>query len=67
MKYPFCILEDVLIKVGDFYVLIDFVILAMAEDACTQIILGRPFFATTACNIDVQGGKVNFCYERALC
>ena len=37
------ILEDVLIKVGDFYVPIDFVVLDMDEDCRTQIILGRPF------------------------
>ena len=46
IKYPFGILEDVLIKVGDFYVLINFVVLDMAEDSHTQIILGRPFLAT---------------------
>ena len=38
------ILEDILIKVGDFCVLIDFVILDMAKDAHTQIFLGWPFW-----------------------
>jgi len=46
IKYPLGILEDVPIKVGDFYVPIDFVILDMAEDSHTQILLGRPFLAT---------------------
>ena len=32
IKYPLGILEDVPIKVGDFYVPIDFVVLDMAED-----------------------------------
>ena len=54
------ILEDVLIKVGDFYVPIDFVVLDMAEDPCTQIILGIPFLATTGCKIDVKEGKLAF-------
>ena len=35
VKYPLGILEDVQIKVGDFYVLVDFVILNMAKDAHT--------------------------------
>jgi len=29
-------------------------ILDMAEDACTQIILGRPFLAIAGCKIDVK-------------
>jgi len=40
MKYPLGILEDVLIKVGDFYVLVDFTIFNMTEDAHIQNIIG---------------------------
>ena len=54
------ILEDVPIKVGDFYVPIDFVVLDIAEDCRTQIILGRPFLATAGCKIDVQKGRLTF-------
>ena len=54
------ILEDVPIKVGYFYVPIDFVVLDMAEDSHTQIILGRPFLATAGCKIDVKEGKLTF-------
>jgi len=32
----------------------------MAEDSCTQIILGRPFLATVGCKIDVKEGKLTF-------
>jgi len=39
---------------------IDFVILAMAEDSHTQIILGRPFLAITGCKTDAKEGKVTF-------
>jgi len=39
VKYPLAILEDVPIQVGDFDVPVDFVILDMAKDVCTQIIL----------------------------
>jgi len=58
IKYPLGVLEDVSIKVGDFYVPIDFVILDMAEYSRTQIILGRPFLATTGCKMDVKEGKL---------
>ena len=38
---------------------IDFVILDMAKDSCTQIILGRAFLAIMGCKIDVKEGKAN--------
>ena len=60
IKYPLGILEDVPIKVGDFYAPIDFVVLDMAEDYRTQIILGRPFLATVGCKINVFEGKLTF-------
>jgi len=58
IKYPMGILEDVIIKVGDFYVPIDLVVLDMVEDSRTQIILGRSFLATAGCKIDVKEGKL---------
>ena len=54
IKYALGIFVDISIMVGDFYVLVDFVILDMAEDACTQFILGRPFLANAGCKIDVK-------------
>jgi len=42
VKYTVAILEGVCIKVGDLYVLIDFVILKMEEDTRAPIIFGRP-------------------------
>ena len=38
--YPYGILKDVPIKVGDYYVLVDFIILEMEEDYHISIILG---------------------------
>ena len=60
IKYPLGISKDVPIKVGDFYIPLDFVILDMAEDSHTQIILGRPFLATAKCKIDVKERKLTF-------
>jgi len=39
---------------------IEFVILSMAEDTHTHIILGKPFFATAHCKINVKEGKLIF-------
>jgi len=60
VKYTLGILEDVFIKVGDFYVLMDFVIPDMAKDAHTQIILGRPFSTTTCYKINVKEDRLTF-------
>jgi len=54
------ILEDVSIKVGDFFMPIDFAVFDMDEDCRTQIILGRPFLATIGCKIDVKEGRLTF-------
>ena len=54
------ILEDVPIKVGDFYVPIDLVVLDMVENSRTKIILGRSFLATVGCKIDIKKGKPTF-------
>ena len=54
------ILKDVPIKVGSFYVPIDFVVLDISEYPHTQIILGRPFLATAGCKIHVKEGKLTF-------
>ena len=48
------VLEDVLVKVGKFIFLVDFVIMKMEEDTQIPLLLGRPFLATGAALIDVQ-------------
>ena len=53
-------LEDVPIKIGDFWALKDFIIADMTEADDAQIILGRPFLATPGCTIDVKGGQITF-------
>ncbi|XP_057988924.1 uncharacterized protein LOC131171997 [Hevea brasiliensis] len=58
IKYPVGILENVPLKVGKFFILVDFIVLEMEEDVRTPIILGRPFLATAGANIDVKNGKL---------
>ena len=48
------ILEYVLIKVGKFIFLIDFVVIDIEEDKQVPLLLGRPFLATGAALIDVK-------------
>jgi len=60
MKYPLGILENVPMKTGDFYVLDDFIALDIVVDTYAQIILGRPFLATSGCEVDVKGGRLTF-------
>ena len=52
------IIEDVLIKVGKFIFLVDFVLLDMEEDEKVSLILGRPFLATSRALIDVESGEL---------
>ncbi|GJT35168.1 reverse transcriptase domain-containing protein [Tanacetum coccineum] len=46
-QYSVGIAEDMLIEVGKFTFLVDFVILEMEEDSKVPLILGRPFLHTT--------------------
>ncbi|GKC16099.1 DNA-directed DNA polymerase [Tanacetum coccineum] len=58
IQYPRGIIENVLIKVDKFVLLIDFVILDMTKDSRVPIILGRPFLATARAMIDVFNKKI---------
>ena len=58
MAQPEGILEDVLVKVGKFIFLVDFVIMQMEEDTQVPLLLGRPFLAIGASLIDVQKGDL---------
>ena len=52
------ILEDVLVKVEKFLILIDFIALDIPKDRDIAIILGHPFLATRRVVIDVQKGEM---------
>ena len=55
---PMGIVEDVLVRVGEFIFPADFVVLDMQEDKKVPLILGRPFLATGGAMIDVQKGEL---------
>ena len=56
MVKPEGVLEDVLVIVGKFVFLVDFIVLNMEEDSQVPLLLGRPFLATGATLIDMQKG-----------
>jgi len=48
------------VKVGDIWVLEDFIIADITETDHAQIILGRPFMATAGFHIDVKRRRITF-------
>ncbi|XP_016488555.1 uncharacterized protein LOC107808535 [Nicotiana tabacum] len=55
---PERIIEDVLVQVGKFILLADFIVLDYEADEKVHIIMGRPFLATGGALIDVRKGKL---------
>jgi hypothetical protein len=58
VSYPSGIAEDILVRVRDFFVPMNFVILDMDVDTRTPLILGRPFLSIANANIDVGAGEI---------
>ncbi|RYR08719.1 hypothetical protein Ahy_B05g076542 [Arachis hypogaea] len=52
------VVENVLVKVGNYFLPTDFVILEMEDSHLHPIILGRPFLATARALIDVERGEL---------
>ncbi|RYQ90820.1 hypothetical protein Ahy_B09g096806 isoform A [Arachis hypogaea] len=57
-KQAIGVVENVLLKVGKYFLPTDFVILDMEESHTHPIILGRPFLATARALIDVERGEL---------
>ncbi|XP_058783187.1 uncharacterized protein LOC131657848 [Vicia villosa] len=60
VKFPVGMLENVPVRIGQFYIPTDFIIMDIKEDSNIPIILGRPFLATAGAIIDVKKGKLTF-------
>ncbi|KAL4329801.1 hypothetical protein AHAS_Ahas13G0336400 [Arachis hypogaea] len=58
MKPAYGLVENILVKVGKFFLPADFVILDTGEDENASIILGRPFLATGRALMDVEVGEL---------
>ena len=59
LRYPAGIAEDIPVRIWNFFVPVDFVVLDMEIDSKTSLILGRPFLSTTDANIYVGKGQVH--------
>nr|GEU37554.1 reverse transcriptase domain-containing protein [Tanacetum cinerariifolium] len=58
VKYPKGIAENVLVGIGKFVFLLDFIIIDMSEDIKVPLILERPFLSTARVKIDVYKRKI---------
>ncbi|GJW95702.1 putative reverse transcriptase domain-containing protein, partial [Tanacetum coccineum] len=58
LKYPKGIAKNVLVGIGKFTFLIDFIILDIPEDVKVPLILARPFLSTAHAKIDVYKRKI---------
>ena len=58
--YPKGIAEDVPVRVRDYFIPVDFVVLDMEIAKETPLILGRPFLSTVGAYIDVGAGEIHF-------
>ncbi|GJX01785.1 reverse transcriptase domain-containing protein [Tanacetum coccineum] len=59
-QYPMGVAENMLVQVGKFVFLVDFVILQMEEDDRVSLIVGRPFLHTVIAIIRVKNKELNF-------
>ncbi|XP_015965459.1 uncharacterized protein LOC107489202 [Arachis duranensis] len=59
LKWTYGLVENVLVKVDDIYLPVDFMILDTREDKNDSIILGRSFLATGKALIDVKRGELS--------
>jgi hypothetical protein len=60
VRYPLGITENIALKIREFFVLVDIVVLDMHPDSKVSLILGRPFLSTANAHIDVGKGEIKF-------
>jgi hypothetical protein len=60
VRYPLGIVENIPVKIREFFVPVDFVVLDMSPDSKFSLIIGRPFFSTANAHIDVKKGEIKF-------
>jgi len=60
MKRPLGVIEDVMVRVDEFIISEDIVILDCEVDYEVPIILGRHFLATSKALCDVEAGELTF-------
>ena len=61
MRYPEGVVENLMVKVKNTFILVDFVVLDMQRDLGITLILGHPFLKDTNARIDVGIGRIRLC------
>ena len=60
VQYPLGIAKNIPVKIIEFFMLVDFVVLDMHPDSIVSLILRRPFLSTANAHIDVGKGSIKF-------
>ena len=60
IRYPAGIAENIAVRIHDFFVPIDFVVLDMQEERKIPLILGRPFLNNTNATINIGAREIIF-------
>lgn len=63
VRHPLDILENILVKVGNFVIPIDFVVLEMNADPWIPFILRRSFLTTAGAVIDIKNHELSLSVE----
>ena len=58
IRYPEGIVENMLVRVRDSFILANFVVMDMEGDLGVDLVLGRPFIRSARARIDVERGKI---------
>ena len=58
VRYPAGIVENILVKIRNFFIPVDFIVLDREVDAKMPLILGRLFLSTANAHIDVGAGEI---------
>ena len=64
VRYPAGIAENIPVKIRNFFIPVDFVVLDMEVDTKTPLILGRPFLSMAIAHIDVGAGVIQLYINR---
>jgi hypothetical protein len=67
LRWPKGMTKDVLVKIQDYYIPTDFLVLDMLGDEDTLIILGRPFLNTTDVVIYIGSRQIHFRLPKVRC
>jgi len=54
------IAKNIPVKIRDFFVPVDFVVLDMHTNSRMSLILGKPFLSNASAHIDVEKGSIKF-------